>query len=324
MNLTLAIPTHNDQDDLCRLLARAAGLDLATHVLVVDDGSDVPLTRAALQAAGRLAADQLTLLRHETPLGPGVARNLALEHVPTDHMLFMDADDLPTRALVHLLADLDRQDFDFCLFQHHDTRMEREHSWGLTPHDQILWRAAGVAVGALTPVGAAAAAQLSRTANYPWNKIYRTAFLRDNPGGAIGCSPIIVHEDIELHWRSFLGTVRILASDRVGVIHVTHEAGARLTNRTGPERLAVFDPLERIAAILDTDNGLAEIYARPFFGFALGLFDWISGNLHAEYQARLNGLVQDFLRAHVPPALLADLTAADPGLVARIQARRAP
>ncbi len=328
MNLTLAIPAYNDLDELIHLLTRAATLDIMTHVVVVDDGSDIPITADALLAAGRLRPDQLTLLRHATPQGPGVARNLALEHVPTDHVIFMDADDLPTRDIIHLMRDLDGQDFDFCIFQHHDTRQEREHSWGQTAHDHAFWQAAGVDVGALSPVSANAAAQLSGTANYPWNKIYRTTFLRDH---AIGCSDIMVHEDIELHWRSFIKAKSILASDRIGVIHVIHESGSRLTNRTGPERLQVFGPLERIAAEIEMEieaeiegGGHGDIYALPFFSFALGLFNWIADNLAPAYQAEFNTLTGAFITHHIPPALLAQIAIAKPDMTARILARTGP
>jgi hypothetical protein len=196
--------------------------------------------------------------------------------------------------------------------------MEREHFWGQTLHDQTLWRAAGVDVGALGPVSPQAGAHLSRTANYPWNKVYRTAFLRDHD---IRCSDITVHEDIELHWRSFLNATRILASDRTGVIHTFHEQGGRLTNRTGPERLAVFGPLGRIAAEIDSDMDKNGGFARPFFRFCIGLFDWISGNLRPGFQPQFAALAQDFLRDHVPPALLDDIAGTDPDLVARVQAR---
>jgi glycosyltransferase involved in cell wall biosynthesis len=315
MNLTLAIPAHNDLDDLTLLLRRIQELAIAAHVVVVDDGSDIALTAEALLKASELAPDQLTLRHHNTALGPGVARNRALEQVQTEHMLFMDADDLPTRDLAHLLVDLDGQEFDFCIFQHHDTRMEREHSWGQTLHDQTLWQTAKVDVGALNSVSLTAATSLSRTANYPWNKIYRTAFLRDHN---IRCSDIMVHEDVELHWRSFLNGTRILASDRTAVIHTFHEQGARLTNRTGPERLAVFEPLERIASEIDTNMEKNGGFARPFHRFCIGLFDWIWHNLDPALQPRFTALVQDFGRTHIPPVLLDDIARTDPALVARV------
>lgn len=316
MQLTLAIPVHNDTDRLIRLVARARALGCADHVVVVDDGSDPPVDPARLADAAGLDPDRLTLLRHDTARGPGTARNRALAAVGTEHMLFLDSDDLPTRELPDLLGDLAGRQFDFCLFQHHDTRMEKEHAWGMTPHDLAFWRAAGVETGALSQAGPQAAAHLAQTANYPWNKIYRTAFLRDH---AIGCTDILVHEDIELHWRSFLEAGTILASDRVGAIHFVQPGGDRLTNRTGPERLSVFEPLNRIAT--EIEARAADSFALPFHGFALGLFDWIAGNLAPEHHGRFAELVRGFVRNHVPPGLLARIRSENPDRTARVLAR---
>lgn len=316
MTLTLAIPAYNDTANLKRLLRRAEEIGLADQVIVVDDGSDSPVTVEELRAAGAPGPGRLTLLRNDSPRGPGVARNRAILHAVTDHLLFLDADDLPTRELPALLRDLEGRAFDFCLFQHHDTRMEQELAWGQMPHDQALWRAAGVDLGALNPVRRAAAALLAGTANYPWNKIYRTGFLRAH---AIGCSEILLHEDIELHWRCFLNARTILASDRTGVIHVVTPGGGRLTNRTGPERLALFEPLERIAE--EVMAKAPELYALPFFGFVLGLFDWIAGNLDAAHHDAFAGLVRDFVTRRIPPPLLEQLRQADPDRIDRVLAR---
>ncbi|MFD3191536.1 glycosyltransferase family 2 protein [Sedimentitalea sp. HM32M-2] len=311
LQLTVAIPVHDDLPYLTRLLGRLHGLGCVAHVVVVDDGSPVPLDAPALCAASGLARRQLTLVRHDRPQGPGVARNRALAQVRTGHLLFLDADDLPTAELPGLLADLAGQRFDFCIFQHHDSRSAAEGRWGQTRHDRALWRAAGTDIGALGPVTPEAAAQLMRTANYPWNKIYRTDFLRRH---RIACSPIPVHEDIELHWRSFLCADRILASDRVAVIHFVDDGGNRLTNRAGPERLQVFQPLDALAA---------EIAARgtdpmPFLLFSLELLDWIRGNLRPELQPDLTRRARDWMARHLSPAQSAALDAARPGLRARL------
>lgn len=314
MTLTLAIPVHNDADDLARLLARAAATGCFDHVVVVDDGSDDPLEADRLCAESGLEPAGLTLLRHDRARGPGAARNRALAEVATEHVLFMDADDLPTRDLAHLIADLDAQTFDFCLFQHHDSRSEQEHRWGQTPWDQALWRAAGVDLGALNPVPPRAAAHLAQTANYPWNKLYRTAFLRDH---SIGCSEILLHEDVELHWRSFLNARTILASDRIGVIHFVHPGAGRLTNRAGPERLDVFAPLARIAAEIAASG--SDTFALPFFRFALGLIDWISGNLDAAHNTELGARTGAFIATDMPAAILNRLRQSDGELVARVE-----
>ena len=310
MTLTLAIPAHNDAEPLARLLARAAALASVARVVVVDDGSDAPLEADALRAASGLG-DRLSLLRHDRPRGPGAARNAALDRVETDYLLYLDADDLPTRELDPLMADLAGRAFDFCLFQHHDTRLEQELRWGQPTYDQNFWTAAGVALGALSPVPPAAAAYLAQTANYPWNKIYCTAFLREH---GIACTEILVHEDVELHWRSFLNAGTILASDRVGVIHFLAHEGDRLTNRDGPERLEVFGPLARIAAEIAAreDSPLA----LPFARFALGLIGWIEGNLRGEFHAELATRAAAFA-ADIPAPVRAALKEHDPDLAAR-------
>jgi len=317
MTLTLAIPAHNDTGNLKRLLHRVAEIGLADQMIVIDDGSDIPIDADELRTCVAADFDKLTLLRNEQPRGPGPARNRAILHTKTDHLLFLDADDLPTRELPDLLSDLKGSEFDFCIFQHHDTRMEQELAWGQPHHDQAHWRAAGVDLGALSPVSSKAAAHLVQTANYPWNKIYRTEFLRAH---AIGCSDILVHEDIELHWRSFLNAETILVSDRVGVIHFVTPGGDRLTNRTGPERLALFAPLERIGEeIMAKAPG---IYALPFFSFVLGLFDWIAGNLAAEHHDAFSGLVRDFImRRPLPLPLQEQIHQTDPDRTDRVLAR---
>lgn len=306
MDLTLAIPAHNDRLPLLRLLRRWNELNIPARVIVVDDGSSEPLEIAELRHA---AKRDLTLLRHEAAKGPGIARNYALAHVDTDFMLFMDADDLPTRDLRDLLNDLAIQEFDFCLFQHHDTRREKEIAWGQMQYDQNFWNTADLALGALNHVRGTAPTELVQTANYPWNKIYRTNFLRKH---SIGCSEILVHEDIELHWRSFLNARHILASDRIGIIHFVNSDGSRLTNRNGPERLALFSPLSRLAK-----ESVNTPYALPFVRFTLGLFLWIFDNLASEHKPALRQKIRHFLEKDVPEEAFKVLK--DTSIMAEIQ-----
>lgn len=317
MKLSIAIPVHNDAANLMRLLRKLTELGCAAHVVVVDDGSDIPLDKTALITTSGLDADRFTLLRHERALGPGVARNRALANVPTSHMMFLDADDQPTRELPDLLADLTGEIlsgryFDFCLFQHHDSRSEQELRWGQMPWDQRLWHKAGLALGALSEARGAARPILAQTANYPWNKIYHTDFLRNN---GIGCSEIMVHEDVELHWRSFLGARTILTSDRIAVIHEVVSDGARLTNRAGPERLDVFARLTVLAN--DVQN---TPYAAAFVHFTLGLTVWIADNIDTAHHHALADKTNQFLDHPLVRDSLNPLKKEDPDLMKRVEA----
>lgn len=323
LDLTIAVPSRNDTAHLPALLGRIAALDLAREVILVDDGSDPAVPGAALAGQAGLAAGRLRVLRNETARGPGAARNQALREVRTTHVLFLDADDLPTRELRALWKGLQTApEFDFCIFQHHDSRMDKDRLFGQMPYDQAFWEAAGLARGALTPVSPGAAAHLVQTANYPWNKIYRTGFLRDH---GIGCTEILVHEDVELHWRSFLNARRILASDHTGVIHFVQDDGSRLTNRTGPERLRVFEPLARIAG--EIRSSLQEFYTHPFQAFTLGLFDWINGTLQPNLRPRFAASVADFLKENTTAGQRAELRQLQPeayGRALQLLASHAP
>lgn len=106
LDLTIIIPSHNDTAHLPGLLRRIAALDLAREVILVDDGSDPAVPEDVLAGQAGLSAEQLQVLRNDTARGPGAARNQALRDVRTTHVLFLDADDLPTRELATLWRGL--------------------------------------------------------------------------------------------------------------------------------------------------------------------------------------------------------------------------
>lgn len=87
--LTVVIPVRDDHDGLQVTLAGlTAGPDTdgrpMTRVVVVDDGSAVPVTAPPDRPA-------VTVVRNERPTGPGQARQRGLAHVTTPLVAFVDA-----------------------------------------------------------------------------------------------------------------------------------------------------------------------------------------------------------------------------------------
>lgn len=320
MTLSLVIPVWNDAEPLARLLRAVAGLGCLRAVIVVDDGSDPPLAIDRVAPPGW--DGRIRLLRvAEGPRGAGAARNLGLDAVETPHVLFFDADDRPTGELDDLMRDLVGRSFDFCMFRHADSRTIAEGGWGQMPQDEALWQAAGVAMGAIRAPDAAARARLAETANYPWNKIYRTAFLRDH---AIRCSETRVHNDIALHWDSFRLARQVLTSDRVAAVHYVDPAGGRLTNRRGAERLELFSVLGPLAGRILDDRAPDDPLARAFLRFSAGLIDWAAGLIDPALAPAFETARRGLLARHLGPVALARLAGDDPALALRLIGGGAP
>lgn len=90
-DVTVVIPVKNNPAGLERLLAAVEGLT----VIVVDDGSDVPLSAPA--------RDSLRVLRHERSRGPAAARNTGLRAATTPFVAFLDSDVVPRKGWLEVM-----------------------------------------------------------------------------------------------------------------------------------------------------------------------------------------------------------------------------
>jgi len=322
MSLALVIPVRNDWTNLGPLLEQVADRAIAEQVVVVDDGSAPPVDRARIEAA--LSGIPAVLIRSEAAKGAGHARNLGLQAVETDEVLFFDADDLFLDDFPALRRALAGRPFDMAVFAHDDSRRLNAGQRGPDESlDRAIWAELGPA-GAPRPLPLPDATSLVRVSNYPWNKIIKTGFAH-----RIGLhfTEIPVHNDIESHWSAFLEAGTILASPIPAVVHRVHEAGTRLTNRRGADRMQVFQALEAVVRRLDAvsaaEPGKAA-YAGALLDFILRLLAWIETTQDGEsavaaLRARAAGFLTHWAR-HCSPGVasaLEEALAAEPGLAAR-------
>ncbi len=317
MRLSLAIPVWNDADGVRRLVLQAADFGLFHEVIVVDDASDETVDLAGLDV-GQSFPGGLSVMRTDAQRGAGHARNLALRQVTGTHVLFFDSDDLFGRDFAQIVA-LARDaaaPFDFLIFRHDDSRRMGEGlPGGSYPMEEEHWQAVG-AVAEAMPIDRQQAARLCRLSAYPWNKIYRTDFLRDNN---LRCTEIMVHNDVELHWTSFVAAERILTTTLIGAVHFVAEGGSRLTNRRSAERLEVFEALGHVAArIRATVPAGGVVFLLPFARFCLNLIDWIERNLDADLVPELKLRAHRFFLRNLDGPDMTLIAHADPALARRI------
>jgi glycosyltransferase involved in cell wall biosynthesis len=319
MRLSVVIPVWNDPAGLARLLPQILGLGIADEIIVADDASDPPAAPAAIGLPALAGDRRIRWLRSDAQRGAGHARNTGLAAATGSHVIFFDSDDLFLPGIAAIRADLAAlaaggDDFDFCIFRHTDSRVRAAGGEGPLESDQRLWDAAGVRGEAPAPLDPAAVPVLVRIAAYPWNKIWRTAFLRE---AGVRCTEIPVHNDVELHWTGFMRARRILATARIGCAHFVHPAGRRLTNRSGAERFRVFEAFDALYDELGRNPRAAD-FAEPLAAFATGLLGWIDGVLEPELRDPFAAAAQDWLRRRMTRPLFALVALRNPALAGRI------
>ncbi len=99
--VTVVMPCFNDGDFVEEAVASVRESE-PVDVIVVDDASEGPATRAALE---RLRERGVTVLRHEENRGAAAARNTGLAAVKTPFVFTLDSDDVAMEGALALLAD---------------------------------------------------------------------------------------------------------------------------------------------------------------------------------------------------------------------------
>ena len=94
-DITVVIPVRDNISGLHRLIGALRGL----RVIVVDDGSSVPVAQSEFDA---MHCD-VQVLRHLHSAGPAAARNTGLAACETDFVAFLDSDVVPRRGWLEAL-----------------------------------------------------------------------------------------------------------------------------------------------------------------------------------------------------------------------------
>ncbi|MCJ8139624.1 glycosyltransferase family 2 protein [Falsirhodobacter halotolerans] len=288
--LSVIIPVWNDRSGLKRLVDQIIEYGIAAEIIICDDASDEDHSPAALGLED-LDHPQIIYMRSDRQQGAGAMRNYGLQAASCDHVLYFDSDDLLAPGIKDILTEIEDRHFDFCIFRHHDSRVHSHR--GTFASEERLWDAAR-ATDQVRRLNMTDAAHLAQLSAYPWNKIYRRDFLTSEN---IRCTEIPVHNDIELHWTSFIAATTILCTKTIGAEHFVVEGGTRLTNRRSAERLRIFEALTETAERLKRTEGSA-VYVEPFIHFCCRIIGWAWNNIDEEHHSDLHTQSREFFRSN--------------------------
>lgn len=275
VSLSVVIPSHNPE----ALFFIEIGKLLAEHpdwqVIVVDDGSDRALQEFLPQTAN------LTVLRNATAQGAGTSRNIGVQAVTGDYTVFLDDDDFMDWDVVEqLMKKLDAAPaVDMAVSSYRflrDGKLAPAHQ----KDQKILQNALRGQNSRIVILDDNEA--LLRLTNYPWNKLYRSRFIREI---GLRFSDTIVQNDVHAHWQSLLGASRILVTDLVQCTQTVTVSGSRISNTWDSRRLHAFTALRETYALVQR-NPLPRVET-AFWAFYHDLIHWMIGSASPATRVKL-------------------------------------
>ena len=222
--VSIAIPVYNVEEYIERSILSALNQNFPypIEILVIDDcGTDRSIDIVKRLMTTHSKGNCIKILRQEKNMGPGAARNVALEHAKGKYFFFLDSDDLMTpNCLSHLHALAEKNQADFVVGS--SDQIEKDlptPRYNLT--DQIIRKeAAGVYMFVH---------DIFMNIEV-WNKLYRMEFLRKNN---IKTTHRIMEDSIfDFHTRA-LAKVIVLSSEVTYYYNVRE--GSIMTSRFGHE-----------------------------------------------------------------------------------------
>ena len=248
---SVIIPAFNVQGFL-RQAVMSASEDARVEVIVVDDRSTDGTAQLAEELAEHLPT--VRLVRPESNVGLGMARNLGLAHARGRYVLFVDGDDyLAAGAFDRLRGAIADGDPDVVVFGYSR----------LYPNGDVQ---EGVMRGPLQHRGAFTAAErpeIFDVLNVAWNKAYRREFL-ERAGIEF---PVGYYEDIPWTYPLLATAQSIVGLDESLYLYRQRWSGSIL--RSVDERhLEIADQFERLMDVMDRlelpEDIKGEIFTRAY------------------------------------------------------------
>jgi len=270
--------------------ARPVPVRLRDVEIIVVHNASTDRTGALLQRMLSAHPGRFCVVENATNVGLGEARNIGVTHATGDHILFLDGDDYfdpsALAVLSHLLA---KASPDVAVFNHarvYDSGVVRENG-----HTQKLTRRDASDV--------AARIELLQNFNVAWNKIYRTAFIRQHDlRFAVG-----LYEDVDWHFRALTLAQSVHALPDV-LIYYRQRSGSILRSHSAAHR-DIIDRYRSVMAFFAGHPQLASLYEQTAYKHGRSLMmnilikeDRLPIDAKSQYLKDVTALLADW-RAHL-------------------------
>jgi glycosyltransferase involved in cell wall biosynthesis len=286
--ISIIIPAFNVADFIAETLDTVLANRADMDIVVIDDASTdatCDIVETYMQRHGTIR-----LLRSETNTGPGVARNRALATIDSEYCLFHDADDMLNPGAIDMVLHLmDATNIDIAVFKYSLLTSVDGTPQDMASESRRIWdTVVGERDVAIVDIDVDAGAQFLVMVNYPWNKVYRTSFIRRVD---LRFATARINEDILPHWAGYMHAGRFLAINRSLTVHRLIPGSAQHTNVSDERRLDIFPALREAEDLFEKTPVFREKYYHLFLYFKWGLLRWAFLGVKPE----LRGVFQEYV-----------------------------
>ena len=267
--VSVIIPVYNIERHLRQCLDSVTGQTLTElEIICVDDGSTDASPEILADYAQRDGRFQIIT---QPNTGPGVARNTGMDRATGEYLIFLDSDDwFEPDFLERMVAKAKETgaDVTICRTVEFDTQTGRE-----LPSEWML-KTEGLPKTPWFSPKEAAASLFSFTWGWPWDKLYRTQYLRQ---GGFSYPALPNSEDLSFVFLSLAGAARLTVVDTV-LVHHRVNRGASVSNSRSSHPEAPYQAIRLLEEELKA-RGLYSVFEQSFLNWALGFLIWNTASM---------------------------------------------
>ena len=288
--LSIIIPVYNCEKNIKKTLKSIFGqkTSLSYEIILVDDGSNDNTVKVVKDMiSGR---ENVKLLCQENA-GAGAARNSALLHAKGEYLFFIDGDDyISDNSLNILNLEIQKKEnLDVLIFMYRYYDEDSCTFKKMSQRDTLVYYNAAFQNRIFSfeenP-------QLHECITYPWNKLFRRAFVEEN---SLTFSDTVVHNDIFFNIASLAKAKRIRIIHDILYVHIINAKHEQLTQVFDARRLHAIRVFEQCEAFLQHEKFQQKGMLLPYIAFKANLLDWIIVKSEKELRKQFIDYLRDFL-----------------------------
>lgn len=269
--VAVVIPVYNERERLVEAVRSVVeGNEVSAKFYIVDDASTdgTPDIVKKFLASENIPHEVFV---NDESRGAGGCRNIGLDNVVEEYILFLDADDFLFPGILDQTISLaDESSSQVVITEYDRIYSENDKKLGMNHHDEMVFSRIKK-MGLVSPFSINKAGFVLDLVNYPWNKLVSTSYAREI---GLRFSETPVHNDVFAHWQLLMNASRISVMNQSLCGHRVSMRSNQITNISDARRMAMLDVFNELEEYFNKESLFKERYYHFFVSFKIKLFRW--------------------------------------------------